>query len=45
MNFESLLATLIPFYLFIGIIEGFANNIIIYAIRRTKPEIMELSKM
>ncbi|MBQ2653143.1 MAG: energy-coupling factor ABC transporter permease [Methanobrevibacter sp.] len=42
MNFDSLLATLVPFYLFIGIIEGFANTIIIYAIRKVKPEIMDL---
>jgi len=45
MNFDSLLATLVPFYLFIGIIEGFANVIIIYSIQRIKPEMMELSKM
>ena len=45
MNFESLLATLVPFYLFIGIIEGFANTVIIYAINKVKPEIMESSKM
>ena len=45
MNLDSLLATLVPFYLFIGIIEGFANVIIIYAIRKVKPEIMDLSTM
>ena len=45
VNFNSLLATLVPFYLFIGIIEGFANIIIIYSIQKIKPEIMELSKM
>ena len=45
MNFNSLLATLVPFYLFIGIIEGFANIVIIYSIQKIKPEIMELSKM
>lgn len=44
MNFDSLLATLVPFYLFIGIIEGFANIIIIYSIKRIKPEIMEIHK-
>lgn len=45
MNFDSLLATLIPFYLFIGIIEGFANSIIITAIEIIKPEIMEINKI
>lgn len=45
MNLDSLLATLVPFYLFISIIEGFANTVIIYAVRRVKPEIMDLNKM
>lgn len=45
MNLDSLLATLVPFYLFIAIIEGFANVIIINAIKRIKPEIMELNKI
>ena len=45
MIFDSLLATLIPFYLFIGIIEGFANSIIITAIEIIKPEIMEINKI
>ncbi|MBQ6629383.1 MAG: energy-coupling factor ABC transporter permease [Methanobrevibacter sp.] len=45
MNLNSLLATLVPFYLFIGVIEGFANVVIIYAIRKIKPEIMDLSTM
>lgn len=45
MNLDTLLATLVPFYLFIGIIEGFANVIIINAIRRIKPEVDELSKV
>ena len=45
MNFDVLLATLIPFYLFISIIEGFANTIIIAAIEQIKPEIMEMEKI
>lgn len=45
MNFDVLLATLIPFYLFISIIEGFANTIIISAIEQIKPEIMEMEKI
>ena len=45
MNFDVLLATLIPFYLFISIIEGFANTIIITAIEQIKPEIMEMKKI
>ena len=45
MNFDSLLATLIPFYLFIGIIEGFSNIIILSAIEIIKPEIMEINKI
>ncbi|MBQ9025411.1 MAG: energy-coupling factor ABC transporter permease [Methanobrevibacter sp.] len=45
MNFDVLLATLIPFYLFISLIEGFANIIIISAIEMIKPEIMEINKI
>ncbi len=45
MNLNGLLATLVPFYLFISIIEGFANVVIIYAIRNAKPEILDLSTM
>ena len=45
MNFDVLLATLIPFYLFISLIEGFANIIIITAIEQIKPEIMEMEKI
>ena len=44
MNFDSLLATLVPFYLFIGIIEGFANVIIMYFIKRMKPDLLEINK-
>ena len=45
MNFDVLLATLIPFYLFISIIEGFANTISISAIEKIKPEIIEMEKI
>lgn len=45
MNFDILLSTLVPFYLFISIIEGFANVVIITAIERTKPEIIEINKI
>lgn len=45
MNFDVLLATLIPFYLFISIIEGFANTIIITAIEQIKPDIIEMEKI
>jgi cobalt/nickel transport system permease protein len=45
MNFDILLSTLVPFYLFISIIEGFANVVIITAIEKTKPEIIEINKI
>ncbi len=45
MNIDSLLATLVPFYLFISLIEGFANVIIINALNKLKPEIFELDKL
>ncbi|WP_407423006.1 energy-coupling factor ABC transporter permease [Methanobrevibacter sp.] len=45
MNFDILLSTLVPFYLFIAFIEGFANVVIITAIEKIKPEIMEMNKI
>ena len=45
MNFDILISTLVPFYLFIAFIEGFANVVIITAIEKTKPEIMEINKI
>lgn len=45
MNFDILLSTLVPFYLFIAFIEGFANVVIITAIEKTKPEIIEINKI
>lgn len=45
MNLDVLLSTLVPFYVFISFIEGFANVIIITAIERIKPEIMEINKI
>ena len=45
MNFDVLLSTLVPFYLFIAFIEGFANVIIVTAIDRIKPEIREINKI
>lgn len=45
MNFDILLSTLVPFYLFIAFIEGFANVVIITAIDKTKPEIREINKI
>lgn len=45
MNFDILLSTLVPFYLFISLIEGFANVIIITTIEKTKPETFEINKI
>ena len=45
MNFDILISTLVPFYLFISLIEGFANVVIITAIEKTKPEIIEINKI
>ncbi|RAP44770.1 MAG: cobalamin biosynthesis protein CobM [Methanosphaera sp. SHI1033] len=42
MNFDTLLATLIPFYLFIGVIEGILNVLIVEAIRSLKPELLKI---
>ena len=45
MNLDTLLSTLLPFYLFISFIEGFANVIIITTIEKIKPEIIEINKI
>jgi cobalt/nickel transport system permease protein len=42
---EMLMATLIPFYLFIAVIEGTANVVIISFISKVKPEILKLDKI
>jgi len=44
-NLEMLLITLIPFYLFIGIIEGFISAFIIQFIDKIKPEVLKLDKI
>lgn len=42
---EMLMATLIPFYLFIGVIEGVANVFIISFISKVKPELLKMDKI
>lgn len=41
-NFEIMLVTLVPFYMFIAIIEGIANVLIVTFLFKTKREILEL---
>lgn len=45
MNFNLLLSTLVPFYLFISIIEGFCNVVIITSIEKIKPELIEINEI
>lgn len=45
MNFDLLLSTLAPFYLFISIIEGFCNVVIITSIEKIKPELIEINEI
>lgn len=45
MNFESLLSTLLPFYLLVSVIEGFANVIIMTAIGKVRQDILEINKI
>ena len=40
VNFNVILSTLIPFYLFISIMEGILNIMFITTISKIKPEIM-----
>ena len=42
---ELLLTTLIPFYLFVAVIEGVTNVFIINFISKMKPEMLELDKI
>lgn len=45
MTLEALLSTLIPFYLFVSIIEGILTVLIINAITRVKPELLNNNKI
>lgn len=42
---EVLMATLVPFYLFVGIIEGFINIFIIMFIFKLKPELAQVEQI
>jgi cobalt/nickel transport system permease protein len=42
---EMLMATLIPFYLFIGVIEGASNVFIMSFIPKVKPELLKIEKI
>ncbi|MDR0912251.1 MAG: energy-coupling factor ABC transporter permease [Methanobrevibacter sp.] len=44
-NLETLIFTLVPFYMFIGIIEGFITNIIISFIKNIRNDILTLDKI
>jgi cobalt/nickel transport system permease protein len=41
---DMLMATLIPFYLFVAVIEGIANVLIVSALSGVKPELLTLNK-
>ena len=42
---EMLAATLIPFYLFVAVIEGVANVLIVSSITKIKPEMLKMDKI
>lgn len=42
---EVLLATLVPFYLFVGVVEGIINIFIISFLFKLKPEMVEVAKV
>lgn len=44
-TFEVLLATLIPFYLFVAVVEGIINIFIILTLFKLKPELAQLEKI
>ena len=45
ITFNAVISTLIPYYMFISVIEATLNVIIIYALRKVKPEILELNRI
>lgn len=45
ITFNAVISTLIPYYMFISVIEAISNVIIIYALKKVKPEILELNKI
>lgn len=42
---EVLLSTLVPFYLFVGVVEGIINIFIISFLFKLKPEMVEIAKV
>jgi len=44
-SLEVLMATLIPFYLFVGVIEGIINVFIVLFMFKLKPELASLEKI
>lgn len=42
---EVLLSTLVPFYLFVGVVEGVLNIFVILSLFKLKPELAELQKL
>lgn len=45
ITFNAVISTLIPYYMFISVIEATLNVIIIYTLKKVKPEILELNKI
>ena len=45
ITFNAVISTLIPYYMFISVIEGILNVIIIFTIKNLKPEILNLNKI
>jgi len=45
ITFNAVISTLIPYYMFIAIIEGFLNIIIVYTLKKVKPEVLNLNRV
>lgn len=45
ITFNAVISTLIPYYMFIAIIEGILNVIIIYTLMKVKPELLKLNRV
>lgn len=45
ITFNAVISTLIPYYMFIAVIEGFLNIIIVYTLKKVKPEVLKLNRV
>jgi cobalt/nickel transport system permease protein len=45
ITFNAVISTLVPYYMFISIIEGILNVMIFFSLESVKPELLKLNKV